>query len=55
MQIARVGRGNLYRCRVEWKARGVSSTGNRVEYRGNGRGAALNNSVTDWSGELGGS
>lgn len=37
------------------EGRGVSSTGNRVEYRGNGRGAALNNSVTDWSGELGGS
>lgn len=31
MQIARVGRGNLYRCRVEWKA------GGGFEYRQQGR------------------
>lgn len=32
MQIARVGRGNLYRCRVEWKAGGfrVPATGSNI-------------------------
>lgn len=33
MQIARVGRGNLYRCRVEWKAAGgvrVPATGSNI-------------------------